>query len=78
MKKLLYILFALILGFGMKAGAKDSGSKVYWICSGTGYDVAYTVRGDMICSGSGYDVAYTVRGDMICSGTGYDVVYTIR
>lgn len=61
MKKLLYILFALILGLGMNAGAKESGSKVYWICSGTGTDVVYTVRGDMICSGTGYDVVYTIR-----------------
>ena len=82
MKKLYFILFALLLfsacepsdvspGGGSTANTKK-------ICRGYGYEVVYTVRGDKVCNGYGYNVAYTIRGDHVCQGYGYTVAYTIR
>ncbi len=78
MKKLVFILFAFVLVFAIKAGATGSASKKSRVCSGSGYEVAYTIREDRICLGSGYEVAYTIREDRICLGSGYEVAYTIR
>lgn len=78
MKKLVCVLMALVLGVGVSLTAKSRTCQECWICYDSGFDRAYTVRGNDVCYGSGYDVAYTIRGDEVCYETGYNVVYTIR
>ena len=81
MKKLIYILFALLCLCACEpvdvapGGGSSSNTR---ICRGYGYDVVYTVRGSQVCQGYGYTVVYTIRGDKVCDGYGYNVAYTIR
>ena len=76
MKRTICILFAILLGMSIEAS--DDRSRVLNICTGSGYNTVYTIRGNDICEGSGYNVVYTIREDRICEGSGYNIVYTIR
>ena len=81
MKKLLYILIAILFCACEHAGVSPGGgstANTKKICRGYGYEVVYTVRGDKVCNGYGYNVAYTIRGNQICDGYGYSVAYTIH
>ena len=81
MKKLLYILIAILLCACEHADVSPGGgstANTKKICRGYGYEVVYSVRGDKVCNGYGYNVAYTIRGNQVCDGYGYSVAYTIR
>ena len=83
MKKLLYILFALVLLCACEPTDYGSGAGAWMydrtrICEGTGYHVAYSIRDNTVYEGLGYHVSYTIRGNQVYEGTGYHVRYTIR
>ena len=62
MKKISSILIIFLAIFVSTIAAKNFVIKdESRICSGSGYDVVYTIRGERICAGSGYDVVYTIR-----------------
>ena len=74
MKKIICILFAMLLGMSIEA----SEGGVFCICYGTGHETAYIIRGDRICKGTGHETAFIIRGDRICKGTGHETAYIIR
>ena len=76
MKKIICILFAMLLGMSIKAS--DDRSRVLDVCAGTSYNTVYTIRGNDICAGTSYNIVFTIRGNDICAGTSYNTVYTIR
>ena len=76
MKKVICILFAMLLGMSIEAS--DDRSRVIDVCAGNSYSTVYTIRGNDICQGNSYTTVYTIRGNEICAGNSYTTVYTIR
>ena len=76
MKKLLYILFALLAlcacePVDIAPGGSGSGSIYdlkYKVYEGLSYNLVYTVRGDGVYEGYSYNRVYTIRGEAIYYG----------